>query len=257
MVGGAWPDLGAARGRGCQGWVAGRPPDGLRGWELASCPTRRCCCRYLSAQQHRVCGQRACGGGRPVREGGLGRERGTVRQQGNSAGAREPASCWAGGVLGTPVSQKSPRAGAQPDMQRVQGGPRDPPPCLGVTLGTGSGGRGREGGSGRAEPRAAGCGERERGDKPCSMRRPPSRRAETETPPSVHSSGAQPWLGRAPIPVSGQVAMPGCPGCQGVGSHTWDALLSWHPRTGMNSAPLAPSTPILTLLPCMTCTSVA
>lgn len=122
----------------------------------------------------------------------------------------------------------------------------------------------RERPGGRIRPgRAEGSRLRREGEGGQAMQHaetplPPGR--DRDTPPSVHSSGAQPWLGRAPIPVSGQscqVAVPGCPGCQGVGSHTWDALLSWHPRTGMNSAPPAPSTPILTLLPCMTCTSVA
>lgn len=164
-------------------------------------------------------GLRAAGvwGGAACPRGGPGQRERDSETAGGQCGGTGTASRWAGGVLGTPVSQKSPRAGAQPDMQRVQGGLRDPPPCLGVTLGTGSGGRGREGGSGRAEPRAAGCGERERGDKPCSMRRPPSRQAETETPPlsaqlwgpALAGTGTNPseW----PVVPSGRARLPRVP----------------------------------------------
>lgn len=185
---------------------------------------------YLGAQQHRVRRQRACGGGWPVRGGGLGRERERERDSETARGQvgehGKPTSWLGRKGSGDTRVHTSPQ-----ELERSQtcsrGGLRwadeghPLPPRPDVTLGTGSGGRGREGGSGRAEPRTAGCGERERGDKPCSMRRPPSRQAETErSPPSVRSSGGPALAGMGTNPNGQRSSQVAVPGCQGVGSHT-------------------------------------
>lgn len=191
---------------------------------MASCPTRRCCCHYLSAQQHRVRRQRACGGGWPLRGRGLGRERGPVRQQGDKwrstgtsllLGRRGSADTR---VTEVPKSWSAARHAA--GLGWAEG--HTLPPCLDVTLGTGSGGRGREGGSGRAEPRAAGCGERERGTSHAACGDPPPARQRQRSPLSAQLWGsALAGMGTNPNEQrSCQVAVPGCSRCQGVGSHT-------------------------------------
>lgn len=85
--------------------------------------------------------------------------------------------------------------------------------------------------------------------------------AETPLPPGRDRNpplSAQPWLGRAPLPASSSHAKWPCQAAPGA--REWDPtheMPSWHPRTRVNSAPTASITPILTLLPCMTCSSVA
>lgn len=79
---------------------------------------------------------------------------------------------------------------------------------------------------------------------------PPGRNRDRDPPAPCTAPGTGPseWQ-----PC--QVAVPGCSGCQGLGTHAWDAL-SRHTKTAETSAPTAPSTCVLTLLPCMTCSSV-